>query len=292
MKILYATDGFPASLAAGRLIAEVADPKRAATSVVSVVPHGSRHLEHVPLQLDPIEARRQQCLEIVGAAARLLDSEGFKTEEETLEGDPGDEILGLIERERYDLTVVGSGSRSWLGNILLGSVSTAVLHASPSSVLVVHAYQGGGAPRILIGADGSGGAELATQNVIEFADPERCQVEVVSIIRPPEKSLQVGDESRTSEVTGRVDDEITSEARGGAEQLQALLHDAGFHARARTALGHPSEQMLHEAQADDVALIALGATGRGRARPPGMGSVSDQVVRHARATLVARRTPA
>lgn len=292
MKILYATDGFPASVAAGRLIAEVADPKRAETSVVSVVPHGSRHLEHVPLQLDPIEARRQQCLEIVGAAARLLEAKEFKVKEEFLEGDPSDEILGLIERERQELTVVGSGSRSWLGNILLGSVSTAVLHASPSSVLVVHAYQGGGAPRILIGADGSGGAELATKDVIEFADPERCQVEVVSIIRPPEKSLQVGDESRTSEVTGRVDDEITSEARGGAEQLQALLHDAGFHARARTALGHPSEQMLHEAQADDVALIALGATGRGRARPPGMGSVSDQVVRHARATLVARRTPA
>ncbi|CAN5327663.1 hypothetical protein BH20ACT22_BH20ACT22_11130 [soil metagenome] len=292
MKILYATDGFPASVAAGRLIAEVADPKRAETSVVSVVPHGSRHLEHVPLQLDPIEARRQQCLEIVGAAARLLEAKEFKVKEEFLEGDPSDEILGLIERERQELTVVGSGSRSWLGNILLGSVSTAVLHASPSSVLVVHAYQGGGAPRILIGADGSGGAELATKDVIEFADPERCQVEVVSIIRPPEKSLQVGDESRTSEVTGRVDDAITSEARGGAEQLQALLHDAGFHARARTALGHPSEQMLHEAQADDVALIALGATGRGRARPPGMGSVSDQVVRHARATLVARRTPA
>jgi len=291
MKILYATDGFPAAAAAGRLLAEVADPKRVEISVVSVVPHGSHHLEHLPLQLDSIEARRQQCLEIVGAAARLLDSEGFKTEEETFEGDPSDEILGLIERERYDLTVVGSGSRSWLGNLLLGSVSTAVLHASPTSVLVVHAYQGGGAPRILIGADGSLGAELATRNVIELADPQRCQVEVVSVIRPPEKSVQVGDESQTSEVTGRVDDEITSEARGGAEQLQAMLHDAGFHARARTALGHPSEQMLHEAQAEDVALIALGATGRGRARPPGMGSVSDQVIRHTRATLVARRAP-
>ncbi|MDQ3785208.1 MAG: universal stress protein [Actinomycetota bacterium] len=102
----------------------------------------------------------------------------------------------------------------------------------------------------------------------------------------------VDDESRPSEVAGRVDDAITSEARGGAEQLQALLHDAGFHARARTALGHPSEQLLHDAQAGDVALIALGVTGRGRARPPGMGSVSDQVVRHARATLVARWTPA
>ncbi|MDQ3767061.1 MAG: universal stress protein [Actinomycetota bacterium] len=289
MKILYATDGFPASGAAGRLIAEVADPKRVEVSVVSVAPHGSRHLEHIPLQLDPLETRRQQSLEIIDAASQRLESDGFKVEEEALEGDPSDEILRLIESEGHDLAVVGSGSRTWLGNILLGSVSTAVLHASPSSVLVVHAYQGGAAPRIVIGADGSRGAELATRNVIDFADPQRCQVEVVSIIRPPEKSLQVDDESRTSEVTGRVDDATTSEARGGAEQLQSLLHDAGFHARARTALGHPSEQMLHEAQADDVALIALGSTGRGRALPPLMGSVSDQVVRHARATLVARR---
>lgn len=289
MKILYATDGFPASDAAGQLIVEVADPKRVEVSVVSVAPHGSRHLEHIPLQLDPIEARRRQCREIVDAAARRLKSEGFQAKGEALEGDPSDEILGLIESEGHDLTVVGSGKRTWLGNILLGSVSTAVLHASPSSVLVVHAYQGGGAPRIVIGADGSRGAELATRDVIDFADPQRCQVEVVSIIRPPEKSLQVDDESRTSEVRGRVDDATTSEARGGAEQLQALLHDADFHARARTALGHPAEQMLQEAQADGVALIALGSTGRGRARPPLMGSVSDQVVRHARATLVARR---
>lgn len=290
MKVLYSTDGFPASLAAGRVIAEIADPKRVEITVVSVAPHGSRHLAHIPLQLDPLEARRQQSLAIVDAAKQVLEEAGFKVNVEALEGDPSEQILGCIEREWHDLTVVGSGSRSWLGNLLLGSVSTAILHASPSSVLVVHAFTGEGGTRIVIGADGSRGAELATRNVIDFADAERCQVEVVSIIRPPERSLQTGDDPGTSEVTGRVDDDTTSKARGGAEQLQTMLHDAGFHARARTALGHPSEQMLHEAQADDVALVALGATGRGRARPPLMGSVSDQVVRHARATLVARRT--
>lgn len=290
MKLLYSTDGFPASVAAGRLIAETADPERVEISVISVAPHGSRHLEHIPLQMDPIEARRQQSNEIVDAAVQELEAKGFNIKGNALEGDPSEEILGAIQRDWFDLTVVGSGSRSWLGNILLGSVSTAVLHASPSSVLVVHAYEVEGGPRIVIGADGSRGAELAMRNVIDFADPARCQVEVVSIIRPPERSLQVEDEPTASEVTGRVDDDTTSKARGGAEELQVMLHDAGFHARARTALGHPSEQMLQEAQADDVAFVALGATGRGRARPPLMGSVSDQVVRHARATLVARRT--
>lgn len=290
MRLLYSTDGFPASVAAGRLIAETADPERVEISVLSVAPHGSRHLEHVPLQMDPIENRRKQSLEIVGAAVKGLEAEGFKVNGSTLEGDPSHEILGSIQRDGYDLTVVGAGRRSWLGNILLGSVSTAVLHASPSSVLVVHAYEVEGGPRIVIGADGSQGAESAARSVIDFADPARCQVEVVSIIRPPEKSLRVEDGPTTSEVTGRVDDATTSKARGGAEELQVMLHDAGFHAKARTGLGHPSEQMLREAQADDVAFVALGATGRGRARPPLMGSVSDQVVRHARATLVARRT--
>ena len=290
MKVVYATDGFPASIAAGRLIADVADPKRVEVSVVSVAPHGSLHLEHLPLQLDPIEARRQQSLEIVETTAGQLEADGFKVVGEALEGDPGDEIIRLTESDEVDLTIVGAGSRSWLGNLLLGSVSTAVLHASQSSVLVVHAYEPAGAPRIVIGADGSTGAEMATRDVIDFADPERCQVEVVSIIRPPENSLRAGEESSTSEVTGRVDGATTSQARSSAEQLQALLHDAGFHARARTALGHPSEQILQESQAEDVVFVALGATGGGGARPPWMGSVSEQVVRHARATLVARRT--
>ena len=292
MKIIYATDGFPAAIAAGRLISDVADPKRVEISVVSVAPRGSRHLEHVPLQLDPIEARRRQSLEIADAAARRLESDGFKVVPKALEGDPSDEIIHLAESEEVGLTILGAGSRSWLGGILLGSVSTAVLHGSPSSTLIMHAYESAGAPRIVIGADGSNGAEQATRDVIDFADPERCQVEVVSIIRPPEKSLQAAGDSPASEVTGRVDDATTSQARAGAEQLQALLHDAGFHARARTALGHPADQILHEAQADGVALVALGATGGGRARPPWMGSVSEQAVRHARATLVARRASA
>ena len=78
MKIVYATDGFPASIAAGRLIADVADPKRVEVSVVSVAPSGSLHPEHIPLQLDPIEVRREQSLEIVETAADSWRRTGSK----------------------------------------------------------------------------------------------------------------------------------------------------------------------------------------------------------------------
>jgi nucleotide-binding universal stress UspA family protein len=113
-----------------------------------VTPAGVPTLAELPLHLDDIDTRHAQTIEIVDAAVARLRPGG--------EGSPGREIVNAVERDWHDLTVVGVGSSSWLGNRLLGSVSTYLLHSSPSSVLVVHerVAQRDGA-RVLLGTDGS-----------------------------------------------------------------------------------------------------------------------------------------
>jgi len=54
-------------------------------------------------------------------------------------GRPAERILEQVERGRHDLIVMGSRGRGQVRALLLGSVSHAVLNASPAAVLIVHA---------------------------------------------------------------------------------------------------------------------------------------------------------
>jgi nucleotide-binding universal stress UspA family protein len=52
-------------------------------------------------------------------------------------GDPARVIATEASRQKADLVVVGSGHKSLVERLLFGSVSTDVLHRSPTDVLVV-----------------------------------------------------------------------------------------------------------------------------------------------------------
>ena len=90
-----------------------------------------------------------------------------------------------MEKDCYDLVVMGSGNRTWLGAHLLGSVSTYVLHSSPWSLLIAHeVLPGDRKSRVLVGTDGSRGAEFTVQTLARFADPARTEITVVSVVPP------------------------------------------------------------------------------------------------------------
>ncbi len=55
-------------------------------------------------------------------------------------GDPGQAIVEIAEDWHSDLIVVGSHDRGFWSRALLGSVSDAVVHHAPCSVLVVEGW--------------------------------------------------------------------------------------------------------------------------------------------------------
>ncbi len=135
MRVRYATDGSEPAIAPGVLLEKVAarDRVEVEVTVLSVVP--------APPPASDEEAGRAEA--VVEAAVERLLRAGFVATGLPAQGYPGWRIVEEVEREGYDLTMVGPGTESWLGRLLLGSVSTRVLHAAPTPVLVVHGGSGG-----------------------------------------------------------------------------------------------------------------------------------------------------
>lgn len=290
MRVLYATDGSDAAGAAGRLLTRLGEQSRVEIVALAVAPAGVL----IP-DLERLEEKgRLVAHDIVDRAVEDLGRAGFAATGRVAEGFPGEEIVRAVEEGGCELTVLGAGNRSRLGMLLLGSTSMQVLHASPSSVLVVHRFAlEEGELKVLLGTDGSEGARLAERVLSGFAHPGRCRVTVTSVAPPavpPSLALPGG-----GYLTGGVSVEDVQaaqdrldEAAKQAEAAAKRLSGDGFRAEAESDVGYPLDRLLEETERRRFDLVAVGSRGHGPIRRRLLGSVSDQLARYAPATLVAR----
>jgi nucleotide-binding universal stress UspA family protein len=147
-RILFASDGSSAALAAEALLAEwpifnglpievvsVADVVRpwhtgiAPTMYQQVLEAHAKDLETAQADHDRVATSSAARLQELGRDARSL----IRT------GDPATEIIAAAAEDGADLIVIGSRGLSGLSRILLGSVARNVIHGSAASVLVVRA---------------------------------------------------------------------------------------------------------------------------------------------------------
>ena len=131
MKILFAYDGFEHSDNALATVAELGSAPESEITIVSVVPpdaRGSKSGGHVGL--------RPHAHEDVARAHAYLRERGIESTMQMEHGDPVGEIVRVAEEGGYDLIVAGSRGRNTVGELLLGSVSNAVVHQAPCPVLV------------------------------------------------------------------------------------------------------------------------------------------------------------
>jgi nucleotide-binding universal stress UspA family protein len=288
MKVLYATDGGRPAAQALSLLERTATPAKTQVTVVTVV--GPEGAETASLHDEMPGAGSPTA--ILRSAEERLEARGFEVDARVLRGRPGAAILEEINASDYELTVVGAGNRSRLGRLLLGSVSTKVLHASPTSVLVVHRVsEHPGPSRVLFGTDGSADANVALAQIAALFDPTSCHIKVLAVAEHlmPKVGFPVPRlVYATAAPTREREKEWIAAAREPAEQGAEKLRAAGFRAEAQAVLGAPAQRLLADADSTRADIVILGSRGLGAVERAVIGSVSDQVVREALATLVAR----
>jgi nucleotide-binding universal stress UspA family protein len=134
--ILVATDGSPASAAAGEEAIDLAGRLDARLIVINVVnvPELTTASAVYP---GTVVSAREEAEDIAREVVEQARRAGVNATFLTWEGQPGEAIVAAAEAESVDLIVVGTHGRSVVGRLLLGSVSEYVVRHAHAPVLVV-----------------------------------------------------------------------------------------------------------------------------------------------------------
>lgn len=289
MKVMHAVDGSVASDAAAQLLEVLSNRAELEISVVSVA------------EAEPVVAGREEDLgpvrvkeateharEIVDRSVQRLRSAGFAAEGHIIYGRPGSALLEAAQDLQADLMLLGAGRHTWLGNKLLGRASTQVLQLSRTSILIVHGTCAPGkALRVLVATDGSPSAQRAIELFAQLADPDRCEVGVLSVAHNPRVPALAYAGASGGETDSSGAQERVEQASRRADDAAATLREAGFNVHTIVRQGSAHHLVLEEADKGDYPLVVVGSRGNGAVQSP-LGSVSESIVRHANAALVGR----
>ena len=211
---------------------------------------------------------------------------------EAVSGSPAFELLNRAGEWPPQLIVVGSHGHTALGRFVLGSVSQKVLTEAQTSVRVARRATGAGASseRVVVGVDGSTGAQAAVRAVAARGWSAGSEVRVVvaedlmkafpvSLLIPPVGEFV--DEVNTDERTQA--EEFAAEA---VKELRAGLDDKGVTVSSVVDAGDPKQVIVRHAEEFGADCIFTGATGTSsRIERFVLGSVSAAVAARAHCSV-------
>lgn len=226
-----------------------------------------------------VDSARERLAERVPAAA---DHEIVATQ---LRGAP---VIVLLEQAQdADLLVVGRRGRGTFAHLVMGSVSSAVVHHATSPVTVVPEPRGRPGPTgpvgrhadtatVVVGVDGSEGSVRAIRYAAEVAGRRGLTLDAVCCWHVPSFAPVSGESVWTPSSEGMAEEAVTTLAHAitraelslPAEQVRQVVIDAA-----------PSNGLM--AYAEIAQLLVVGSRGLGGFDRLVLGSTSDQILRHA-----------
>lgn len=259
-RVLIAYDGSRFADAAIDDLRSAGLPEKAEAIVISVAevwlpPIGEN--EEPRFVTEELEERYEENIKILAESKRLAESAAarvaaafpnWKVAAEATYGSPAWEILFRSEDFKPDLVVVGAQGVFGVAELLIGSVAQKVVTEAPCSVRVARGSVDvePGAVRILVGYDGTSGAEQAVRAITERHWPTGSEAKIVIVqddawIR---NSFSI--------------DESMVEATG--HSVVERLRAAGLDASLLICEGNPKNIIVEEAEKWGADSIFLGAT--------------------------------
>lgn len=198
---------------------------------------------------------------------------------EAATGSPGGVVLYRAEELKPDLIVVGSHGRSAIGRLFLGSVSQKVLHAAHATVRIARgrAEESEAPIRLIVGVDGSKGAEAAVNAVAERHWPKGSEARIVNgfPVIPA-----IGAEYAAAALAEWIADEKARIA-GAIEKAVGKLKGAGLAVSKAIKEADARHSLIEEAEVWKADTIFIGARGMSAIERFMLGSVSSFVAGHA-----------
>jgi nucleotide-binding universal stress UspA family protein len=137
-RLLLATDGSEnagrAADAAISLAQGLSLPSITIAHIVTSPPSESRMVQ---AKFDVRSLLEEESRKIISGTLAKCDAAGIAYTLKVAIGDPAQEILTCVQKEKIDLVVIGSRGLGTLQGALIGSVSQKIAHLAPCPVLIV-----------------------------------------------------------------------------------------------------------------------------------------------------------
>ncbi len=213
--------------------------------------------------------------------AATIRERGVRCEAAILHGDPAFQILQAARDGEADLVVMATHGRKGVPRVVLGSVTEAVLHATPCPLLTIPpraAGAGGSFRRVLCAVDFSPSSPATFSHALGMVQEAYGELTVLNVI---DRAFSSGPPLA---------------ARARAEDALAGLHErVPAHwcvVRDAVRFGETAEEVLKLAAEDDAHLIVVGAHSRRPAMAAMVGSCADRIVRESPCPVLAVPSPA
>ncbi len=283
MKVHIAYDGSACADAALDDLCRAGLPDKAECRVLSVIenwlppPSGLDILEHIDLDQEYITLATQ-------AASRVHElRRGWEVKAEVGVGSPASVIIEKADEWKPDLIVLGAHGRSALGRFFFGSVSQKVLHEANCAVRVARSREE--EPdrpiRLIIGFDGSEGAEEVVRAVTARNWPANCEARVVYAAWP---SLDFAPRPLVGQIANWIADEDLR-IRKSVDAVVSDLNAAGLQTTTVIKAEEPKQLLVSEAENWGADCIFVGARGLGTLERLRLGSVSSAVAARAHCSV-------
>jgi nucleotide-binding universal stress UspA family protein len=289
MKILIAYDGSECADAALDDLRRAGLPSDAQIKVLSIVenwlppPSALEIIEHIDRDQEYLALARR------GGVRLVSMKPGWDVKSESGVGSPATVIIEKADEWGADLIVVGSHGHTALGQFFFGSVSQKVLHEAGRSVRVARGrIEEPDTPvRLIIGVDGSKGAEVAVEAVAARKWPVGSEARIVNATWP---TPQTNSRRMVSPIAKWILEEKVR-VKKAIYEAASKLSAAALRTDVVEKEEEPKRLLIAEAESWEADCIFVGARGMGRIDRFLLGSVSSAVAARAHCSVEVSHKP-
>jgi nucleotide-binding universal stress UspA family protein len=276
MRVMFAADGSAHAIAATEWLKDSPLPASAELMVAAVAERPPIMLEIGAAEIERSATDRAR--HAAEDACSRLHGRWPAAAVRVVHGDPREEIPALAGQWSADLVVIGARGLGAMKRLVLGSVSTAVVHAVHCAVLVVKDSHVGPVDTILVAVDGSPDSLAAARFVGELRSVPR--VRLLAVVEPP--YIPRSAPGVVAPTLRAAASELVAERRAELEHvLSQVATDLGGKAGSvatAVVIGRPGEEIVKAAKEPEVGLAVVGARGFGAIKRALLGSVSEHVL--------------